>query len=563
LTDLADAPTADKEAPAGDRPQIADDVELIGEMEGSGFKEAPSIVRRGDGQVIQLTPLLYAVAARANGTSSLEEIAAGVGDEIGRGVSADNVRTLIDKKLRPLGILKGADGSEPAVEKSNPLLALNLRAAVIPERLSNVLAAAFQPLFTPLVVLPVLVAFVLGDIWLFGTHGIAQAMRNGIDNPATFLPILAAVVVSAGLHEIGHAAACRYGGGTPGKMGCGLYLAWPAFYTDVTDAYRLGKRGRLRTDLGGVYFNVLVVLATLGIYFATGSEVVLLLVVIQHFEIVHQLLPVVRLDGYYIVADLTGVPDLFARIKPILVSALPWNWRRADDRVRVLKPWVRVAVTAWVLLVVPLLLFQLLTLLLHLPRIVGSAVESGGHQVDAIQKGIADGSALAVLAGVLQLVALSIPMIGILFTLVTVARRVATAAWTKTEGRPVGRVAVLLAGGGLVALLLSAWLPGTSYRPIQPGEKGTLGDSVTAARRLSTGRAPLSPPPPTATSSRSSTTPTTQPTGATSTSLARGTSTTLATRSTATTTRAVATTTPTRASTSTSSPATSSPTSAP
>ena len=38
-------------------------------------------------------------------------------------------------------------------------------------------------------------------------------------------------------------------------MGTGLYLVWPAFYTDVTDSYRLGRAGRLRTDLGGLYFN--------------------------------------------------------------------------------------------------------------------------------------------------------------------------------------------------------------------------------------------------------------------------------------------------------------------
>ena len=30
---------------------------------------------------------------------------------------------------------------------------------------------------------------------------------------------------------------------TPGAMGAGLYLFWPAFYTDVTDSYRLGRGG--------------------------------------------------------------------------------------------------------------------------------------------------------------------------------------------------------------------------------------------------------------------------------------------------------------------------------
>ena len=54
---------------------------------------------------------------------------------------------------------------------------------------------------------------------------------------------------------------------------------------------------------------------------------------------VHQLLPFVRLDGYHILADLTGVPDLFARIKPTLASLLPGE--EPDERVTALKPWVR------------------------------------------------------------------------------------------------------------------------------------------------------------------------------------------------------------------------------
>ena len=59
-----------------------------------------------------------------------------------------------------------------------------------------------------------------------------------------------------------------------------------AFYTDVSDAYRLSRRGRLRTNLGGVYF---IVVAT-GVYLISLSlDVQVLLVVIQHLEIAHEL----------------------------------------------------------------------------------------------------------------------------------------------------------------------------------------------------------------------------------------------------------------------------------
>lgn len=470
-------------------PRLSDGTDLIGEYEGSGFKEPPSLVRRKDGQVIQLTPLLYAVAAQADGSRDYGAIARAVSEEIGRTVTADNIEFLVDQKLRPLGVLTAADGSEPDLQKPDPLLGLKFKAAVIPGWLSSAVGRLFQPLFLPPVIVAVLGALVASDIWLFFHHGVAQAIRQALYEPTTFLLMFGAVVLAAGFHEIGHATACRYGGATPGKMGCGLYLAWPAFYTDVTDAYRLGRRARLRTDLGGVYFNTVIILATVGAYFATGFEPLLLLVVIEHFEIVHQLLPVVRLDGYYIVADLTGVPDLFTRIKPIFSSMIPG--RKPDERVVVLKRWVRVAVTAWVLVVVPLLLAQLLMILIHLPRILGTAWSSAQKQGHAVGKAFASGHALSGVSGAVQIVALALPIVGILLMLVRIAQQGGAWTWEHTKGRPMARGLAVVAGGAVVAALAAAWLPKQNYKPIQRNEKGTMADGVAAIEKLPTRRAPL------------------------------------------------------------------------
>ena len=106
-------------------------------------------------------------------------------------------------------------------------------------------------------------------------------------------------------------------------MGAGLYLIYPAFYTDVTDNYRLGRWGRVRTDLGGFYFNLIFALGLIGIHFLTGAEWLLLVVVLIDVEILHQCLPLVRLDGYWALADLTGIPDFFSQIGPFLRTVLP------------------------------------------------------------------------------------------------------------------------------------------------------------------------------------------------------------------------------------------------
>ena len=159
-------------------------------------------------------------------------------------------------------------------------------------------------------------------------------------------------VVSAGFHELGHAAAARYGGATPGGMGMGLYLVWPAFYTDVTDAYRLPKRDRLRVDLAGLYFNAVVAVVTMAVWLVVRSDALLLLVALQVLQMVKQLSPVIRADGYHILSDATGVPDLYAHMGPTLRRLLPGRRREPSA----LTGRARLLVTVWVLIVVPVLL---------------------------------------------------------------------------------------------------------------------------------------------------------------------------------------------------------------
>jgi putative peptide zinc metalloprotease protein len=472
------------------KPKVAEGVELIGKYEGSGFKEPPYIARRPDGQVVQLAPLLYLIAELADGVRTNEEIAAAVSEAIKRGVSADNVRQLVDERLRPLGVIAPADGSQPELVKADPLLALKLRAALVPERLVNAITTVFKPLFFPAVVVAVLGGLIALDIWLFAFHGIAQSMREVLYSPALLMLMLGLVIISAAFHECGHATACAYGA-RPGVMGAGVYIVWPAFYTDVTDAYRLGKAGRLRTDLGGVYFNVIFILATGAAYALTGYEALLLIIPFQHLEIVHQFLPFIRLDGYYIVSDLTGVPDMFARIKPTLASLIPG--RKASDRVTELKPWVRVAVTTYVLSVVPLLLFMFGLMLINAPRIIGTAWDSFFVQYHKVQAGFHAGAMFDASFGILQMVILVLPALGIVVTFLLAAQRMARSVWTRTEGYPAARAAAALAAATAAASIAYIWWPNGDYRPIQPDERGTVQGAFQQVSQLSTGRPALTP----------------------------------------------------------------------
>ncbi len=147
--------------------------------------------------------------------------------------------------------------------------------------------------------------------------------------------------------------------------------------------------GRLRTDLGGLYFNALLSVVVFGIWSLTGWDALLLVIATQLIQMIRQLPPMVRFDGYHILADLTGVPDLFHRIKPTIVGLWPTRWGRPESKV--LKPWAKAVVTAWVMLVVPLMILTVLVTLLTMPRIVASAAVS----VDQQWPGWSTGSARA------------------------------------------------------------------------------------------------------------------------------------------------------------------------
>ena len=458
--------------PAGDdRPQLADGVTLLGEYAGTGYVEPQYLASRGGGQQVQLSHLLHLVASACDGSSSYEQIAERVSADYGKTVSADNVRTLVDK-LRPLGVLADAQGRSPEVEESDPLLGLKLRREVLRPATVQRLSALASPVFWPPVVLLVLAALAATDYWLFFVHGIGQGLRSTVQQPAVFLVVAATIVVSAALHELGHAAACRYSGAKPGGMGMGIYVVWPAFYTDVTDAYQLDRRGRLRTDLGGVYVNAIVVLVLGALHIATGFEPLVLMMFLLQIQVVQQMLPFLRLDGYYVVSDLVGVPDLFRRIGPVLRSAVPF--RTPDKEVAELKRWVRWAVTGWVLVIVPVLALNLGYLLLAFPRIAATSWDSASRLVGQLGQGGAASTAWTAV----QLLLLVLPAIGLTYTFSRIARSSVRGALGWSQGSSAKRALVVLGLGGAVAGLAFAWYPDARVAPYRSGERGTVQQQV-------------------------------------------------------------------------------------
>jgi len=452
-TPAAPVPPADTPRPAWP-PRLAEGVELLGEYKDSGYSQPPSLVRRADGQVIQMSPLLYQVACQIDGSRGPDAIAALVSAGLGRSLDSDQVRYLITAKLLPLGVV-AAEGVPRALPKANPLFSLRARATLLPERMVNLLGAFLRPLFRWPVVVAVVVSVAAVDYWLFAVHGLGGGVQQVLRDPVDLLVVLGLSLVSAVFHECGHATGCRYGGARPGVIGVGIYLVWPSFFTNVTDSYRLSRAGRLRTDLGGLYFNLVFILALAGIYEATSSQVLLLVIAVTHLEMLDQLLPFVRFDGYFILSDFIGVPDLFARVVPIVKSVLPAG--RRDPRVAGLRRGARIMVTGWVLCVIPLLLFMMGYLVLYLPGVDRALWRSARTQAHLLSAAVAGHHYAVALVDAVAVALVILPGAGSLYVVIGLARRVAALGRRWSAGRPVRRGLATGTGVAVMAALAAFW----------------------------------------------------------------------------------------------------------
>jgi putative peptide zinc metalloprotease protein len=449
------------------RPWLAPNVQLIGEMKESGFEQRLWLVQAGE-RYLQLTELLYRVLEAVNGERTLEEIAAQVARETGRSVSANNIHMLIEKRLAPMQLVVGLDGTTASLWRATtPVvnavgrspLALTLRVGFISASVVETFARVLQWLFWPPVLIPILALAAAGQFWLFVIHGIGPSITLLFERPL-LLALLTVIAIASGVpHEFGHASALRYGGGRARGIGAGFYLDSLVFYTDATDSYRLGRWGRMRTDAGGIYFDLIFVLLCMALYFATGNELLLAVAFLIDLTILEQLWPFLRFDGYWALADLIGVPDFFALMRPVLNSVLPAPLRKRSIAAPALKPWVKAVVLVYTLITVPVLAIFFLLLVGEAPFVLGAYWNSFWVQVRSWGVAWQAGDTLSLVAAGVQMAILAISALALLYAIYSIGRSTFRPLWRWGQSSLRRRVIACLIMLALAALILSFWWP--------------------------------------------------------------------------------------------------------
>lgn len=455
-----------------ERPRLADGVQLVGELSGGGFKDRQWLVMKGE-RFVQVSELLYRVLELADGTRTVAELASQLGSAIGRGISAENVEYLLREKLIPMGLIGGLThpgagaSARPGGRQDDEgkllrsALDVNFRMRVRGSQVEP-LARPLTLLHRPAVLVPVLAAVAVVHGWLYGVHGVTGLLRDAVTNPDLVLVIIPVMLAASVFHEFGHASALLYEGGRVRSMGAGFYLAFPALYTDVTDAYRLSRRARVRVDVAGPYFHLVAGLVLFAMYLATGSAYWLLLVVLTDIEVVRQFMPVGRLDGYWTLADVSGIPDYYSRMVPELArlvgAPIPDSMRTAELTQRARRLFLAYALV--LLIALPVFLIYFFT---HLPGFSEVGWHAAQDRVEMLRLSFREGDVATGLSAAFQLGFLLLEAAVMALFIYLVTWRPAKKLWMLGRTRHpffrrMTRGAVLVAGGA-AGVLIGSLLP--------------------------------------------------------------------------------------------------------
>jgi putative peptide zinc metalloprotease protein len=152
-----------------------------------------------------------------------------------------------------------------------------------------------------------LLMFVI-NIYCVNTLRLSRSM-NYIETVIMFMVLFLVFL----FHEIGHSILAKLYEINSGKIGIGLYFIFPVFYININEIWRLKKDKRVIINLGGIYFQLLVGLILIILYFLTYSPVIVSLISVNIGVVIMNINPFLKFDGYWVLSDFINDNQLYIK----------------------------------------------------------------------------------------------------------------------------------------------------------------------------------------------------------------------------------------------------------
>jgi CRP-like cAMP-binding protein/Zn-dependent protease len=183
-------------------------------------------------------------------------------------------------------------------------------------------------LVSGLIALAGLVAFV--DVFASGRFTI-----RGTGAPAQSAILLGLAFFLTFMHELGHAVVIVRYGRKVKSAGFMIYFGSPAFFVEASDSLMLDRRERVIQCFAGPFTELVIAgLAAIFVFsFPQGLAAAVLykFALLNYLVIFMNLIPLLELDGYFILSDLIQVPDLRPRSLQFVQHDL-WHKFRTRER---------------------------------------------------------------------------------------------------------------------------------------------------------------------------------------------------------------------------------------
>jgi putative peptide zinc metalloprotease protein len=171
--------------------------------------------------------------------------------------------------------------------------------------------------FIPWVAALAAAAAVVGFALFWSLFRSGRYTISGESAAAESLLLLAMSYFLTFMHELGHAVVLVHYKRRVKSAGFMLYFGSPAFFVESSDGLMLDRRERIVQSFGGPYTELIIAGAASALVWVypewSLSPVLYKFALLNYFIIFLNLVPMLELDGYWILSDFIQVPDLRPR----------------------------------------------------------------------------------------------------------------------------------------------------------------------------------------------------------------------------------------------------------
>lgn len=285
----------------------------------------------------------YFITRNLDGDTSPEQIADRFGQRFNIPLPQDTLERFI-RRLESLGFLEGGASERELARLQYQKGTLPGRILFMkikgfdPDRILNRLAKPTRFLFTPHFLASSLLVILLAAVITLGSWADLGYSFTGIFKIATIIKIWVAIFLVVVLHEFAHALTCKHFGGEVHEMGFLLLYFQPCFYCNVSDAYLFREKSkRLWVTFAGAYCQIFLWAVATVLWritaLDTGLNSFLFVVVITSgVTVLFNFNPLIKLDGYYLLADYLEIPNLRKKAFGYLGAGLKRSLLKREDR---------------------------------------------------------------------------------------------------------------------------------------------------------------------------------------------------------------------------------------